>query len=50
MSSWDNKIVVDIDCGPGKLYASIKGSQRVLIGVDVSRGALEMAQKIGYKI
>jgi ubiquinone/menaquinone biosynthesis C-methylase UbiE len=49
MGSWDDKIVVDIGCGPGNLYASIKGSPRVLIGVDVSRGALEMAQQIGYK-
>lgn len=49
MGSWDDKIVVDIGCGPGNLYASIKGSPRLLIGVDVSRGALEMAQEIGYK-
>lgn len=49
MGSWNDKIVVDIGCGPGNLYASIKGSPRLLIGVDVSRGALEMAQKIGYK-
>lgn len=47
--SWDDKIVVDIGCGPGNLYASLNGSPRALIGVDVSRGALEMAQKIGYK-
>lgn len=46
--SWDNKIVVDIGCGPGNLYATLGGSPRVLIGVDVSRGSLLMAQKIGY--
>ena len=49
MGSWDDKIVVDIGCGPGNLYASIKGSPKLLIGVDVSRGALKMAQEIGYK-
>jgi SAM-dependent methyltransferase len=45
---WDNKIVVDIGCGPGNLYAAIGGQPKTLIGVDVSRGALEMAKKIGY--
>ena len=48
MGSWDDKIVVDIGCGPGNLYASLGGSPRMLIGVDVSRGALEMARQIGY--
>jgi len=46
--SWDDKIVVDLGCGPGNLYATLGGSPRVLIGVDISRGALEMAQQIGY--
>jgi SAM-dependent methyltransferase len=46
--SWDHKIVVDIGCGPGNLYATLQGSPRLLIGVDVSRGALEMAQQLGY--
>ena len=49
MGSWDDKIVVDIGCGPGNLYASLNGSPQVLIGVDVSLGALEMAADIGYK-
>ena len=48
MGSWDDKIVVDIGCGPGNLYASLNGSPRVLIGVDVSLGALEMAAELGY--
>jgi ubiquinone/menaquinone biosynthesis C-methylase UbiE len=48
MGSWDDKIVVDIGCGPGNLYASLGGSPRLLIGVDVSLGSLKMAQKIGY--
>ncbi len=46
--SWDGKIVVDVGCGPGNVYASLGGSPRLLIGVDVSRGALEMAREIGY--
>jgi len=46
--SWDNKIVVDIGCGPGNVYATVGGSPRLLIGVDVSQGALKMAQQIGY--
>lgn len=48
MGSWDDKIVVDIGCGPGNLYASLNGSPRLLVGVDVSIGALEMAAQIGY--
>ncbi|MDF5723892.1 MAG: class I SAM-dependent methyltransferase [Rhizonema sp. PD37] len=48
MGSWDDKIVVDIGCGPGNLYATLGGSPKLLIGVDISRTSLEMAQKIGY--
>lgn len=46
--NWDDKIVVDIGCGPGNLYASLGGHPRLLIGVDVSLGALKMAQDLGY--
>ena len=46
--SWDNKVVVDIGCGPGNLYATIGGSPKVLIGVDISPGALKMAKECGY--
>jgi SAM-dependent methyltransferase len=48
MGSWNNKIVVDIGCGPGNLYASLGGSPKLLIGVDLSRTCLEMARTIGY--
>jgi ubiquinone/menaquinone biosynthesis C-methylase UbiE len=46
--TWDNKVIVDIGCGPGNLYATIGGSPKVLIGVDISTGALKMAQELGY--
>ncbi|MEL7244996.1 MAG: class I SAM-dependent methyltransferase [Cyanobacteria bacterium J06636_27] len=46
--SWDDKIVVDIGCGPGNLYATLGGKPRLLIGVDVSRTCLKMASSIGY--
>lgn len=44
----DNKVVVDIGCGPGNFFANLGGSPKILIGVDVSLGALKMAQKLGY--
>lgn len=48
MGSWDNKIVVDIGCGPGNLYATLGGSPKVMIGVDVALVSLEMAAQVGY--
>lgn len=49
--SWENKIVVDIGCAPGNVYAALGdrvGQPRVLLGVDVSQGGLKIAQKLGY--
>lgn len=46
--SWDGKIVIEIGCGPGNVFATVGGAPRLLIGVDVARGALEMARKVGY--
>jgi SAM-dependent methyltransferase len=46
--SLDGKVVVDIGCGPGNFYATVGGSPKVLIGVDVSYGALKMAKEVGY--
>jgi len=46
---WCDKVVVDIGCGAGNVYASLGGQPRLLVGIDVSLGALKMAQKIGYQ-
>jgi SAM-dependent methyltransferase len=51
IGNWDDKIVVDIGCGPGNLYASLKercGEPQLLVGVDISLGALKIAQQLGY--
>ncbi|NEO27617.1 MAG: class I SAM-dependent methyltransferase [Kamptonema sp. SIO4C4] len=48
--SWDDKIVVDIGCGPGNLYATLGGKPKFLLGIDVAYGALKMAKKLGYTI
>lgn len=45
---WDDKVVVDIGCGPGNLYATLGGKPKLLIGVDIAVGSLKMAQKLGY--
>jgi ubiquinone/menaquinone biosynthesis C-methylase UbiE len=48
MGDWDGKVVVDIGCGPGNLFATLGGSPQEIIGVDVALVALEMAEKVGY--
>ncbi len=48
IGNWDDKIVVDIGCGLGNVYAAVGGSPREIFGVDVSHGALVHAAKIGY--
>jgi SAM-dependent methyltransferase len=45
---WDGKIVVDLACGPGNLYASLGGAPDLLIGIDISWGALQRARDLGY--
>lgn len=40
--------MVDVGCGPGNVFATLGGTPKVLIGVDVARGGLEMARKVGY--
>lgn len=46
--SWDDKIIVDIGCGPGNLYATLGGTPKLLIGVDISQGSLKIAREMGY--
>ncbi|MDQ6813570.1 MAG: class I SAM-dependent methyltransferase [Bacteroidota bacterium] len=46
--SWDGKVVVDVGCGPGNIYATIQGKPKALIGVDVAPGSLKIASKLGY--
>lgn len=46
--SWNDQVVIDIGSGPGNLFATIGGSPRALIAVDISPGALQMAQQVGY--
>ncbi len=46
--SWDNKIVVDIGCGPGNVYATVGDKPKIVIGVDIAPRALKMAQAVGY--
>lgn len=46
--SWDDRIVVDIGCGPGNVFATVGGAPRLLIGVDVAAGGLAIARTVGY--
>jgi SAM-dependent methyltransferase len=48
IDNWDDKIVVDIGCGPGNVYAAVGGSPRSIFGIDISHGALEHAVQVGY--
>ncbi|MBD2663547.1 methyltransferase type 11 [Richelia sinica FACHB-800] len=48
MGSWDGKIVVDVGCGPGNLLACLGGSPKLMIGVDIAKGSLKIAEKFGY--
>ncbi|NML65270.1 class I SAM-dependent methyltransferase [Hymenobacter sp. RP-2-7] len=43
-----NKVVVDIGCGPGNIFATLPHKPKVLIGVDVAPKSLELAKQAGY--
>ncbi len=45
----DDKIVIDVGCGPGNLLASLGGKPKMLIGLDISPGALQVAKTLGYQ-
>jgi 2-polyprenyl-3-methyl-5-hydroxy-6-metoxy-1,4-benzoquinol methylase len=40
IGNWDDKIVIDVGCGPGNLYAAVGGAPRSILGIDISHGAL----------
>jgi SAM-dependent methyltransferase len=44
----DNKIVIDIGCGPGNHLRTLGGNPKTIIGIDISHIALQMASKLGY--
>ncbi|PSB53903.1 class I SAM-dependent methyltransferase [Chamaesiphon polymorphus] len=48
IGNWDDKIVVDIGCGSGNVYAAVGGLPRSIFGIDISYGALEHAMQLGY--
>jgi ubiquinone/menaquinone biosynthesis C-methylase UbiE len=48
LGDWTNKVVVDIGCGPGNIFATLKGKPKILIGIDVAPTALELAAELGY--
>ncbi|VTU21332.1 ubiquinone/menaquinone biosynthesis methyltransferase [Variovorax sp. PBL-H6] len=45
---WTGKVVVDLGCGPGNVFATLGGKPAFLIGVDVAEGSLELAARNGY--
>jgi len=48
MGSWDDKVVLDIGCGPGNILATLQGKPKVIIGVDVAPRSLELSGELGY--
>ncbi|MET3917010.1 SAM-dependent methyltransferase [Variovorax sp. OAS795] len=45
---WTGKVVIDLGCGPGNIFATLGGDPKLLVGVDVAPGSLELAAKQGY--
>ncbi len=45
----DDKVVVEIGCGPGNVFATLGGKPKSLIGVDIGFEALEHARSVGYE-
>jgi ubiquinone/menaquinone biosynthesis C-methylase UbiE len=48
MGNLQGKVVVDIGCGPGNVFATVTARPELLIGVDVAPGSLEIAKQAGY--
>lgn len=45
---WTGKVVLDLGCGPGNVFATLGGEPALLVGVDVAEGSLELAARQGY--
>jgi len=45
---WTGKVVIDLGCGPGNVFATLGGKPELLVGVDVAAGSLELASRLGY--
>ena len=43
-----DKVIVDIGCGPGNIFATLPGKPKLLIGIDVAPKSLEFAKQQGY--
>lgn len=48
LGDWTDKVVVDIGCGPGNIFATLQGKPKLLIGIDVAPKSLELAKQAGY--
>lgn len=48
LGDYSDKIVVDLGCGPGNVFANFAEKPKLLIGVDVAVKSLEFAKKYGY--
>jgi len=48
LGDWTDKVIVDIGCGPGNIFATLKGKPKMLIGIDVAPKSLEIAAELGY--
>ena len=48
LGDYSDKVVVDLGCGPGNVFANFSEKPKLLIGVDVAKKSLEFAKKNGY--
>lgn len=48
LGDYRDKIVVDLGCGPGNVFANFTEKPKLLIGVDVAEKSLEFAKQYGY--